>query len=210
MPWTVSHQVPLSMGLLQAKILEWVAMLFSRGSSPPRDRTQVSHIAGGFFTVWATWEAWRRVKYAYSCGHSTQLAWRCWYHGCLKVIRLLKLWLASKRKEAETACPPKHLTHYEAVSLPSDYLGLSMSETQVWSLGWEDPQRRKWQPTPVFLPGEFHGQRNLVGYSPWGCKESGTTYQQTLSPKQVQKVKGRGNRLYCFMWGSRTLIRGGK
>ena len=31
--------------------------------------------------------------------------------------------------------------------------------------------RREWLPTPVFFPGEFHGQRNLVGYSPWGCKE---------------------------------------
>ena len=37
------------------------------------------------------------------------------------------------------------------------------------------PWRRKWQPTPVFLPGEFHGQRSLVGYSPWGCKESDLT-----------------------------------
>ena len=34
------------------------------------------------------------------------------------------------------------------------------------------PWRRKWQPTPVFLPGEFHGQRSLVGYSPWSHKES--------------------------------------
>jgi len=33
-------------------------------------------------------------------------------------------------------------------------------------------RRREWQPTPVFLPGEFHGQRSLVGYSPWGQKES--------------------------------------
>ena len=33
------------------------------------------------------------------------------------------------------------------------------------------PWRRIWQPTPVFLPGEFHGQRRLVGFSPWGCKE---------------------------------------
>ena len=32
-------------------------------------------------------------------------------------------------------------------------------------------QRRKWQPTPVLLPGKSHGRRNLVGYSPWGCKE---------------------------------------
>ena len=37
------------------------------------------------------------------------------------------------------------------------------------------PWRRAWQPTPVFLPGESHGQRSLVGYIPWGHKESGTT-----------------------------------
>ena len=34
--------------------------------------------------------------------------------------------------------------------------------------------RRKWQPTPVLLPGKFHGSRSLVGYSPWGHKESDT------------------------------------
>ena len=51
-PWTVALQTPLSMGLiLQARILDWVAMPFSRGSSQPRDRTQVSHISDGFFTV---------------------------------------------------------------------------------------------------------------------------------------------------------------
>ena len=37
---------------------------------------------------------------------------------------------------------------------------------QVQSLGQEDPLRRKWQPTPVFLPGKSHGQRSLAGYSP--------------------------------------------
>ena len=37
------------------------------------------------------------------------------------------------------------------------------------------PWRRAWQPTPVFLPGEAHGQRNLVGHSPWGPKEPDTT-----------------------------------
>ena len=43
-PWTVAHQAPLSTGILQTRILEWVAMSSSRGSSQPRDRTQVSHI----------------------------------------------------------------------------------------------------------------------------------------------------------------------
>ena len=49
-PWTVH-------GILQARILEWVAFPFSRGSSQPRDPTQVSHIEGGFFTIWTTREA---------------------------------------------------------------------------------------------------------------------------------------------------------
>ena len=44
-------------GILQARILEWVAFPFSRRSIQPRDQTQVSHIAGGFFTSWATREA---------------------------------------------------------------------------------------------------------------------------------------------------------
>ena len=41
--------------------------------------------------------------------------------------------------------------------------------------------RRKWQPTPVFLPEEIHGHRSLAGYSPWGHKESHTTERLTLT-----------------------------
>ena len=36
--------------------------------------------------------------------------------------------------------------------------------------------RRKWQPTPLFLPGKSHGQRSLENYSPWGCKETDTEH----------------------------------
>ena len=43
------------------------------------------------------------------------------------------------------------------------------------------PYRREWQPTPVFLPGELHGQRSLVGYIPRGCKELDMTGWLTLS-----------------------------
>ena len=49
-PWTVVYQAPLSMGILQATILKWVAMLSFKESSQARDQTQVSHIAGAFFT----------------------------------------------------------------------------------------------------------------------------------------------------------------
>ena len=53
-------------GLLQARILEWAAFPFSRGSSQPRDWTQVSCIAGGFFTSWATREAHYTSQYCLS------------------------------------------------------------------------------------------------------------------------------------------------
>ena len=50
-----------------------------------------------------------------------------------------------------------------------------MWETRVPSLGPEIPWRREWLPTPVFLSGESHRQRSLMGYSPWGHKESDMT-----------------------------------
>ena len=58
-PWTVACQAPLSMEFSRP---EWVAIPFSRGSSQPRDRTQVSHIAGWLFTVWATREDLMAIK----------------------------------------------------------------------------------------------------------------------------------------------------
>ena len=67
----------------------------------------------------------------------------------------------------------------------------SMRETCVWSLGpWvrRIPWRREWLPTPVFLPGEFHGQRSLVGYGLWGHKESDTTERLTYGCFQASLV----------------------
>ena len=60
---------------------------------------------------------------------------------------------------------------------------LSMQETQVWFLG-KIPWRRKWQSTPVFLPGKSHRERSLVGYSPWGHKRVG----QNWTMKQQQQL----------------------
>ena len=51
------------------------------------------------------------------------------------------------------------------------------------------PYRRKCQPTPVFLPEEFHGQRSLVGYGQWNQKESDTTEQLTISFSHHRKRK---------------------
>ena len=51
------------------------------------------------------------------------------------------------------------------------------------------PWRRKWHPTPVFLPGESHGQRSLVGYSPWGHKELNMTEQRRMHKCTLPKPR---------------------
>ena len=64
----------------------------------------------------------------------------------------------------------------------------AIQETCVQSLGWKIPWRREWQPTPVLLPGESHGQRSLSGYSQQGHKESDTTERLTFWASQVALV----------------------
>ena len=56
---------------------------------------------------------------------------------------------------------------------------LAIWENQVCSLGQEDLMEREWQPAPVSLSGEFHGQSRPEGYSPWGLKESNMTERPT-------------------------------
>ena len=56
-----------------------------------------------------------------------------------------------------------------------------MQDTWVGKMPW----RKKWQPTPVFLPRKFYGQRSLVGYNPWGHKRAG----HDLATKQQQNTK---------------------
>ena len=72
-------------GILQARRLEWVAFPFSRGSSQPRDRSQVSHIAGGFFISWATREALLRPSKAIMFTSLCQ-------HGCCTLIQKKGIW----------------------------------------------------------------------------------------------------------------------
>ena len=80
----------------------------------------------------------------------------------------------------------------------------SLQKTQemwVWSLAWEVPWRRKWQPTPVFLPEKSQGQRSLVDYNPKGCKELAMTKHNTICFKDninitvviyyILKLKGK-------------------
>ena len=58
-------------------------------------------------------------------------------------------------------------------------------------------RRRQWQPTPVLLPGKSHGQRSLVGCSPWGCEESDTTERLHFHFSRSCIGEGNGNPLQC-------------
>ena len=66
-----------------------------------------------------------------------------------------------------------------------------------WSLGGEDPWRKKWQPTPVFLPGKSQGQRSLVGYSPWGHKELDTAEHACI---QIVTIWHTHTKKSCFSY----------
>ena len=55
----------------------------------------------------------------------------------------------------------------------------AMQETWVQSLGLEDPLEKEWLLTPIFLPGESHGQSSLAGYSPRGHREANITERRT-------------------------------
>ena len=65
----------------------------------------------------------------------------------------------------------------------------SMQETRVRKIPW----RREWQPTPVFLPGESHGQRSMVGYTSWGHRESDMTEQHTHTHTHIRGTWVWGN-----------------
>ena len=61
----------------------------------------------------------------------------------------------------------------------------------VQSLGLEDPRRRAWQPAPVFLSGEYHGQMSLAGYNSWSCTELDVT-EAAYSSVLAWRIPGMG------------------
>ena len=164
----------------------------SRGSSPPRDRTWVSRIAGGFFTTGVTREAPTRYTYdlrawisagalelklLYTMDGATMLiSGKKWKH-CFYIKMSMKLYGSQKyfawfsKTEHNTS---KKFALEDTFSLQGLPWWLSDKESAC-NLGdrfntWAGkiPWRRKWQPNPVFLPGESHGQGSLLGYSPGG------------------------------------------
>ena len=94
-------------------------------------------------------------------------AWRTAVYGVAQSQTWLK-WLSSSRFVCES------FPHGASGKEPAcQYRRQKRCGYDPWV--WTIPWRRKWQPTPVFLPGKFHGQKRLMGYSPLGPKESDTT-----------------------------------
>ena len=113
-------------GILQARLLEWVAIPFCRGSSPPSQQLNPSVLH---------WQA-----------------------------------------DSLLSEPPgRSFPDNGSVVEPSTEPACQGRRCRFDPWMRKIPGRRKWLPTPVFLPGEFHGQRSLVGCNPWGPKESDIT-----------------------------------
>ena len=116
--------------------------------------------------------------------------WGAWVRICIFFIFKFFLITGPTRESSGSAVK----------KLPDD---AGVQETQVQSLGREDPLEEEMQPTPVFLSGESHGQRSLVGYSPWGPKELDTAerlsmhacigpYAPALTSFRLQHPRPRG------------------
>ena len=137
------------MGILQARILKWVAFPFSRGSFQPRDRTQVSRIAGGFFTVWATREAQLSMLLL-----------------LLLLSRFSRVWLcATPQTAAYQALPSLGFSRQEHWSgLPFPSL-MHESEKSKWSRSVVSNSSRPHglQPTRLLHPWDFPGKNTGVG-----------------------------------------------
>ena len=85
-------------------------------------------------------------------------------------------WIRSSKGRLSSLCwkcPPHEST--SALGSPGSPFSLKCRRPRFSSWVGKNPWRRKWQPTPVFLSGEFHGHWSLAGYSPWDYKESDTT-----------------------------------
>ena len=80
------------------------------------------------------------------------------------------LWHLDNSCQSKNIFDPKLSLGNFFIDIPGGPVVKNLPAKQVQSLFWEDPWRREWQPTSVFLPGKSHGQRSLVRYSPWDSK----------------------------------------
>ena len=136
------------------RILEWLAYRFSRGPFPNQELNRVSCIAGGFFTSWANKEA---LIYLWFFQILTPFLLRIPSIFNFDVIQ--NLYQKCKNSKRNSPLKFDHCSYFDftlfCFIILSQYIYIQSSLAM--------PRRRKWQHTPVFLPGESCGQRSLVG-----------------------------------------------
>ena len=193
-PWTVAR-LPCRWNSL-ARIPEWVAIFFSRGSSWPRDWTPVSFMAADSFT--AESPSWAMETLCFHSSGRSRRKTRFGYYNCNQGISLQKVLSIESRTYYTTS----KLCYINLCHQIDFWFGSSKTN---WGLLWWlrstestcqcrrhgfDPWVRKmpWRRkhTQVFLPGKSHGQRSLVDYSPEGCKR----VRHNLVTKQQQNKLG--------------------
>ena len=93
------------------------------------------------------------------------------YH--VNIFEIITFWIYWVKSNILKLISPVYLfVVFPGCSVVKNLLAITADTGSILGLG-RSPWRRKWQPTPVFLPGKFHGQRSLVGYSLWGHKRVG-------------------------------------
>ena len=146
-PWSSPGQKKTGVGSLP----------FSRGSSQPRDRSQVSRIAGRFFTSWATSGSPRILEWVAYPFSSQSSPPRNRTNTQDSSILYIVIWVSQVVLGVK--------------NLPANVGDRMRCGLDPWvgTISW----RRKWQSiTPVFLPGESHGQRSREGYRPYSHRDS--------------------------------------
>ena len=199
-PMDLAHQAPLSMGILQARTLEWVAMPSSRGSSWPRDRTQ-STLQVDSLPAKLPGKPWENtntlqklIKLPFSnvfflCSVYSLFSFStfCWIHSLFLVFHFVSFCCLF----SSNILFQLHITLFKidpsfillifsfwivpCAAFSSSLISSSAISYLLFMSSSPVTQRRKQQPTPVFLPGESQGRGSLGACRLWGRTELDTT-----------------------------------
>jgi len=170
-------------GILQVRILEWVVYLFSRGSSQPRDWTQVSLIAGRFFTSWATREAQWMWELDHEEGWVPKDAFELWcWRRLLRVPWIARSnqsilkepWIVTGRMNAEVEVPT-----------------LWPPDVKNWLIGKDPDAGKNWKQEKEVTEGKMVGLYHLL---------NGREFEQALGDGE-----GQGSLMCCSPWGHKEL-----
>ena len=127
----------------------WFPLLQSPKGSTSQALAFLCWQKGAIYSARCAGDEWRERAKLHGCGRLGKILRKQWFLRGSAMVYGLPRWLSCKGSACQ--CTKRKLDPWVA----------------------KIPWRRKWQPTPVSLPGKLHGQSSLAGYSPWGCKRAG-------------------------------------